>query len=104
MGLVEHSIKVLLLLLSHSILLDLLLKSIEVGEIILFLHHMIMLSDDILLLFLPPKLLSFEVANIFRFFALLFEPLMCLIVDILQVLDVLLALGLGMVVHLEGSL
>jgi hypothetical protein len=32
------------------------------------------------------------------------ESLMSLVINLLQILDVLLALGLSMVIHLEGSL
>lgn len=63
-----------------------------------------MASNDVLFLLLPTELLSFEVPDVFDLLALLPESLMSLVINLLQILDVLLALGLSMVIHLEGSL
>lgn len=86
------------------ILLDLHSQSIHVGDIILLLEHKIMLSDDVLLLFLPSELFSFEISDVFHFFAFLFESFVCLIIDFLQVLNVLLALSLSVIINLKWSL
>lgn len=86
------------------ILLDLHSQSIHVGDIILLLEHKIMLSDDVLLLFLPSELFSFEISDVFHFFAFLFESFVCLIIDFLQVLNVLLALSLSVIIYLKWSL
>jgi len=63
-----------------------------------------MTCDDILFLFLPAKLLFFEVSDVLDFFTFLDEPLMSLIVDLLQVLYVLLSFCLGMIVNFEWTL
>ena len=63
-----------------------------------------MTCDDILFLFLLPKLLFFEVYDVLDFFTFLDEPLMSLIIDLLQVLYVLLSFCLGMIVNFEWTL
>ena len=63
-----------------------------------------MTCDDILFLFLPPKLLFFEASDVLDFFTFLDEPLMSLIIDLLQVLYVLLSFCLGMIVNFEWTL
>ena len=87
-----------------SILLNLLSESIFVCNIILLFQQLIMLGDDVLLFLLPSELFSFEIANIFDFFAFLFETLVCLLIDFLEVLNVLLALSLCMIINLKWSL
>lgn len=63
-----------------------------------------MICDDVLLLFLPPKLFFFKVSYVFDFFAFTHESLMSLAVDFLKILNILLALGLSMVINLERTL
>jgi hypothetical protein len=63
-----------------------------------------MLGDDVLLFLLPSELFSFEVADVFHFFTFLFETLVCLLIDFLEVLNVLLALSLRMVINLKWPL
>jgi len=63
-----------------------------------------MTCDDILFLFLPAKLLFFEVSDVLDFFTFLDEPLMSLIIDLLQVLYVLLSFCLCMIVNFEWTL
>jgi len=63
-----------------------------------------MLMNYILFLLLPNELVLLEVAHRLDLLALLDEALVGSVVGLLQILDVLLALGLGVVVHFEGAL
>jgi hypothetical protein len=65
---------------SLSILHHLHLHLLLVRYVILLFEHLVMTSNDVLFFLLPPKLLSFKVANVFHFIALLFESLVCLVV------------------------
>lgn len=83
MSLVEDSFLVFHKLLLLPIAQNLLFKEFLVLNIILFLQQLIMVSDNILLLLLPPKLFFLEVSDIFDFFAFLYESIMCLVIDLL---------------------
>ena len=92
------------LLLPLPILHDLLRELFLILLIILFFEVLIVRSNYVLFLLLPPKLFFFEVSDVFYFLAFLHEAFVGLLVDFLKVLDVLLALGLGVVVHFERTL
>jgi hypothetical protein len=79
-------------------------QCIHISDVVLLLHSQVVAGDDVLFLFLPTELLSFEITDVFRFFALLLEPLVSLVIYFLQVLNVLLAFSLGMVIHFEWTL
>ena len=89
---------------SLSILYHLQLNFLLVRYVILLFEHLVMAGDNVLLFLLPAELLSFKVANVFHFIALLLESLVRLVVNFLQVLNILLALGLRMVVYFERAL
>ena len=63
-----------------------------------------MTCDNVLFLFLPSKLLFFEIADIFYFFAFLDESVVSLVIDLLKVLHILLSLSLCMIIYLKRSL
>jgi len=62
------------------------------------------IRNDVLFLFAPPKLFSFKFSYFLYFLIFLCEPFVRLLIDFLQVMDVLLPLGFGVIVHFEGSL
>jgi hypothetical protein len=102
--LVEGLVLGYLIPLPLAVLLDLSLKILLVCHIILLPQQLIMDGYDILFLFLPTELLALKVPNVFHFVALFLEPLVRLVVHLLQVLNVLLALKLRVVINLEGAL
>ena len=63
-----------------------------------------MICNDVLLLFGPSKLFSFKFSYFLYFLTLFREPVMGLLINFLQVLDVLLSLSFGVIVYFEGSL
>ena len=60
--------------------------------------------NDVLFLLLPAKLLTLKVSNVLYLFAFFLETKVCLIIDLLEVGDILLSLGLSMVIYFERSL
>ena len=80
---VENSLQLSHLLFLFPVFHNLLSESFLIIDVILFFEKLIMTCDDILLLFLPAKLLFFEVSDILYFFTFLHEPLMSLLIDFL---------------------
>ena len=104
MCLMECPLELPHLLLPLPILNDLLRELFLILFVILFFEVLIVRSNYVLFFLLPPKLFFFEVSDVFYFLAFLHKALVGLLVDFLKVLYVLLALGLGVVVHFERTL
>lgn len=79
-------------------------QEFQIVHVVLFLQFSLMNSYQILLLFLPVKLLALEFARILNFLAFFLESLMRQIVDLLNIVDVLLALMLRVIIDLERTL
>ena len=63
-----------------------------------------MIRNDVLFLFAPPELFPFKFSYFLYFLIFFREPIVSLLIDFLQVMDVLLALGFSVIVHFEGPL
>ena len=63
-----------------------------------------MQGDDVLFFLLPREFFSFKGSNFFDFIALSSKSVMCLLIDMLEVLCIVWALLLSMVVYFEGAL
>ena len=87
-----------------AVLQDLTLQLLLIGDIILLFQELVVNGYNVLLLFLPPKLLSFKVSYVFDFVTLFLKPLVCLIINLLQILNILLSLNFRMVINLKRSL
>jgi hypothetical protein len=87
-----------------AVLHDLILQLLLIGDIILLFQELVVNGYNVLLLFLPPKLLSFKVSYVFDFVALFLKPLVRLIINLLQILNILLSLNFCMVINLKRSL
>ena len=104
MSLVKLLVNKPLNLLFLAVLFDLPGQLRQIVEVVLPLHFQIVRGDDILLFLLPVKLLSLKITDFLYFFALLFKPLVGLLIDCLDILHEVLALSLGVVVHLKRPL
>lgn len=98
------TLHLLLQVLAVTIILYLLCKVAEILQIVLPLQLLLVRSDQVFLVLLPAKLLSFEFTRLLDLLAFFLEASMRLLVRIVQVLHELLALACGMVIDFERSL
>ena len=87
-----------------TVRLDLLRKELHIIHIVLFLEFSLMNSDQILLLLLPVKLLTFKFTWVLDLLTLFLETLVRQVIDFLNIMHILLTLMLSMVVNLEWTL
>lgn len=91
-------------ILDLTIRLDLLSQETQVGDVVFLFQLLVMLSDDVLLLLLPPELFPLKISNLLNFFAFLYKTVMGLFVDLLKVGNILLSFGGCVVVYFVWSL
>lgn len=103
-SLVELSIEKLLKPLLLSVILYLSCKLLQVLDVVLHSHLLVVSCDNVLLLLAPIELFSLVLSYLLNSVDLLVESIVSRFLDLISIVDVLRSFALSMVVHLEWSM
>lgn len=103
-GLVELSVQQLLQPLLLPVVFNLFSELLQVLDIVLHFHLLVVSGDNVLFLLAPVELFSFVLSYLLDSVDFLIEPIVSCLLDPVGIVDVLWAFVLGVVIDLEWSM